>query len=343
MTDSRPTVAFIGTGIMGAPIAGNLLDAGYPLTVHNHTRSKADGLVERGARWAASPSEAARDADFIFTMVGFPEQVEEIYLSGDGLLAVSKPGAVLIDLTTSSPSLARDIAAAAQVEEKLAFDCPVTGGDRGAIAGTLTAIVGATERDIRSVRPLLDAFTSKICCFGAPGAGQAAKLANQVSLASCMVGMADALAYAESCGLDLDQTRDMILGGTGSSGAMAQLAPLALAGDWEPGFMVKHFLKDLGLAIQDAEEHEVSLPGTETAFSLYDMLETIGGGQRGTQAISLLYQDEDAASDAGLDWSLYTANHEHDSCSCASADTSDHDGCACGCRAERADEQGSEL
>ena len=152
MSDKKLSVAFIGTGIMGAPIAGHILDAGYPVTVYNRTKAKADDLVSRGAVWADSPAAAAKDADVVFTMVGYPADVEEIYLSGDGLLAAAKPGAYLIDLTTSAPELARDIAEAAETYGKHAFDCPVTGGDTGAIAGTLTLIIGATDEGIEPVR-----------------------------------------------------------------------------------------------------------------------------------------------------------------------------------------------
>ena len=324
-------VAFIGTGIMGAPIAGHILDAGYPLTVFNRTPEKAQSLIERGAVWADSAADAARDADVVFTMVGYPEDVEELYPAGDGLIAASKPGAYLVDLTTGAPSLARDIAEASAVEGRVAFDCPVTGGETGAIAGTLTAIVGATEQTIEPVRAILETFTSKIFCFGRAGQGQAAKLANQVALASSMVGMADALSFAQQEGLDLAQTREMILGGTGTSGVLEQLAPKALDGDWKPGFMVKHFLKDLGLALADAEEREIALPGADTAFALYDMLDAIGGAELGTQAITLLYQEEAEAVAAGLDWSLYTNAHEHeDGCGCGhDHDDPDHE-CTCG-------------
>lgn len=320
MADTKQRIAFIGTGIMGAPIAGHILDAGYPVTVYNRTASKAQPLIDRGAVWAASPAEAAADADVIFTMVGYPEDVEEVYLAGDGLLSSSKPGAILIDLTTSSPELARDIAEAAAVSDRMAFDCPVTGGEAGAIAGTLTAIVGATERDIEPVRAILETFAGTIFCFGRAGAGQSAKLCNQISLAASMVGMADALSLAEQSGLDLDLTRSMILAGTGASGALAQLAPKAMEGDWRPGFMVKHFIKDLGLALAEAEEKEIALPGADTAYALYDMLEAIGGAELGTQAITLLYQEEAAAQAAGLDWTLFTnAEHEHghgEGCGC---------------------------
>lgn len=319
MSESTTKVAFIGTGIMGAPIAGHIMDAGYPVTVYNRTRAKAQPLIDRGATWADSPADAASDADVVFTMVGYPQDVEEIYLAGDGLLAAAKPGAYLIDLTTSSPELARDIAEAAEAMGKHAFDCPVTGGEGGAIAGTLTLIVGATERDIDPVRPVLETFGSQVHCFGGPGKGQAAKLANQVALSAAMVGMADALSLAQQCGLDTEQVRQMICGGTGKSGAMETLAPKAIDGDFKPGFMVKHFIKDLGLALQLAEEKEIALPGADTAFTLYDMLDAIGGGEMGTQAITLLYQEEADAVAAGLDWSLYTASRDHD------------DECGCGC------------
>jgi len=187
-------VAFVGTGIMGAPIAGHIMDAGYDVTVYNRTRSKAEDLLARGAHWADSPAKAAKDADVVFTMVGYPTDVEDVYLAKDGLIRAARRGAYLIDLTTSSPQLARDIHDAAEVEDKHAFDCPVTGGDAGAIAGTLTLIVGATEEDAAPVLPILQTFSDKVFYMGGAGKGQTAKLCNQVSLASCMVGYADAMA-----------------------------------------------------------------------------------------------------------------------------------------------------
>ena len=333
MADKK--IAFIGTGIMGAPIAGHIMDAGFDMTVYNRTKSKAEGLIGRGARWADSVAEAAKDADVVFTMVGYPQDVEDTYLATEGLLRAAKKGAVLIDLTTSSPELARDIAEAAQVEGITAFDCPVTGGEAGAVAGTLTLIVGATEADIEPVRDVLETFSSKIFCFGGPGKGQAAKLANQVSLASSMVGMADSLAFAQQMGLDVARVREMILGGTGATSALEVLGPKSLDGDWKPGFLVEHFIKDLGLALQAAEEKEITLPGAETAFTLYDMLDVIGGSRLGTQAITLLYQEEADAVAAGLDWSKFTSqleesDHDHD-CGCGHDHGHDHgDGCGCG-------------
>ena len=322
MTTDKPKVAFIGTGIMGAPIAGHILDAGYELTVYNRTKSKADDLVARGATWADSPAEAAADADVVFTMLGYPADVEDVYLSTDGLVRAAKKGAWLVDLTTSSPELARDIHDAAEVEDKHAVDCPVTGGEAGAKAGSLTLIVGATEQEAAPIAPVLACFSGKVFYFGGAGKGQTAKLCNQVSLASCMVGWADALALAEQGGLDAKLMLEMVGSGMGASRAMAELAPKALDGDWKPGFLVEHMRKDIGLAIDQSEELDITLPGCETAYTLYDMLCQIGGERIGTQAISLLYAEQADAVAAGLDWSrLDTSQFE---------DADDGEGCSCG-------------
>lgn len=327
MTNSaKPKVAFIGTGIMGAPIAGHIMDAGYDLTVYNRTKSKADALVARGAHWAESPAAAAADADVVFTMLGYPTDVEDVYLATNGLVRAAKKGAWLVDLTTSSPQLARDIHDAAEVEDKHAVDCPVTGGESGAIAGTLTLILGSTEADAQPILPVLETFSSKAFYFGGAGKGQTAKLCNQVSLASCMVGMADALALAEQGGLDPRLMLDMVGSGMGSSPALTALGPKALEGDWKPGFLVEHMRKDIRLAIEQSEDLEITLPGAETAFTLYDMLCQIGGERLGTQAISLLYAEESDAAAAGLDWSLLNEDADGDACACGR----EH-GHECGC------------
>ena len=317
-------VAFVGTGIMGAPIAGHVLDAGFGLTVHNRSREKADGLVSRGATWADSPAAAAAEADVVFTMVGYPDDVEDVYLGAGGILEAAKKGAWLVDLTTSSPTLARELHDAAEVVGKHAFDCPVTGGQSGAEAGTLTLMVGAGEDDARILLPVLESFSSKVYYFGAAGRGQAAKLCNQVSLASCMMGYADALALAEQSGLDLDQVVDMMCDGMGGSAAMERLARKSVAGDFRPGFLAEHLRKDLGLALMRADDLDLTLPGAETAFNLYDTLCTVGGSRLGTQAISLLYADEQTGSAAGLDWSRLDASEWEDEPGCAH-DHCDHD------------------
>jgi 3-hydroxyisobutyrate dehydrogenase len=296
-------VALVGTGIMGAPIAGHILDAGFALTVHSRTKQKAQPLLERGARWADTPAQAAKDADLVLTMVGYPSDVEDVYFGPQGVLEAAPKGAYLVDLTTSSPQLARDLHDAAEVMDKHAFDCPVTGGDEGAKAGTLTLIAGADEAYVEPVLPVLQAFSSRIFYFGHAGAGQLAKLCNQVSLASCMVGWADALALAREGGIDADQMLQMVASGMGGSVALQRLAPKAAEGDWKPGLLCEHLRKDLGLALAEAEELELTLPGTETGFALYDTLCQVGGSRLGTQALALLYADEAESTAAGLDWS----------------------------------------
>lgn len=339
----NPKIAFIGTGIMGAPIAGHIMDAGYDMTIYNRTKSKAEALIERGAHWADTVEAAVADADVVFTMLGFPGDVEEVYLSSSGLLRKAKKGAYLIDLTTTSPELARDIAEAATVEGYHAFDCPVTGGESGAISGTLTLIIGAAEKDVEPVRRILETFGKSLRYFGRAGQGQLAKLANQIALACSMMGMAEALSFASVNGLDQEAVRELILSGTGTSGAMLNLGGKVLDGDYKPGFLVEHFLKDIGLALQTAQDGELRLPATETAFNLYDMLDCIGGARLGTQAIALLYQEEADAVAAGLDWSLYTAELENPAvddeeeccdeyCDCGADHKHHHDNsCSCGC------------
>lgn len=305
---SRPTrmrnVAFIGTGIMGSAIAGHIMDAGYRLTVYNRTKEKAQSLLARGATWADTVEEAVRRADVVFTMLGYPKDVEEVYLSTHGLLSATRKGAWMIDLTTSSPQLARDIHGVAEVSDKHAVDCPVTGGEEGALAGTLTLMLGCDAKEAEPIVPLLETFGSKIMYFDEAGAGQVAKLCNQISLAACMVGYAEALALAGRAGLDTERVRELVMGGTGASAAMERLAPLSMEGDFKPRFMCEHLLKDLALALDEADEFELSLPGTTSARNLYDVLCQVGGARLGSQAVSLLYADEPTCTAAGLDWSL---------------------------------------
>lgn len=322
-------VAFIGTGIMGGPIAEHLISAGYDVTVYNRTAKKAENLASLGAHVADSIVDAAKDADVVFTMVGYPTDVEDVYLTTDGLIRVAKKDAYLIDLTTSSAQLARDIHDAAEIENKHAFDCPVTGGQAGAQKGTLTLIAGATEADIEPIRALLETFSSKIFCMGGAGKGQTAKLCNQISLASCMIGYADAMALAEQGGLDVEQMLEVVASGMGSSRALQELAPKSLEGDFKPGFMAEHFRKDIALALAQSEDLEITLPGAETAFTLYDMLCQIGGSKMGTQAISLLYADEGTSTAAGLDWSLLEGEEEEHECSCGHDHNHEDHECDC--------------
>jgi 3-hydroxyisobutyrate dehydrogenase len=331
-------VAFIGTGIMGSAIAAHILDAGWPVSVYNRTKSKADGLVAKGAEWRGSVAEAVADADVVFTMVGVPADVEEVYLAKDGVVASAKQGAWLVDLTTSSPELARELSQLAEARGLHAVDAPVTGGQAGAERGDLTVMVGAAEGGLGQAAEIVDTFAGRVCYMGAPGAGQLAKLCNQVSLAGCMVGMADALALAKQGGLDESQVIDVLSSGMGDSRALEELGPKLVDGDYRPGFRAEHMRKDLALALMAAEEEEVTLPGAETAFALYDTLCQIGGADLGTQAVGVLYQEEADAVAAGLDWSLLKLEEEEcgcgdDECGCGH-DHHHHDGhghdCACG-------------
>ena len=335
----KKRVAFIGCGIMGSAMATNLIKAGFALTVHNRTASKCAPLVEMGARLAATPAEAVADADVVITIVGYPEDVEELYLSKGGLVDASKQGAYLIDMTTSSPELARDIYEMAEVSGRHAFDAPVTGGPVGAANGTLTVFCGADENTVAPVRDVLDAMASKVYAFGAAGKGQMAKLANQTALAGCMVGLVEGLSFAKQGGLDQQMLLEALYGGMADSTALRQFGPKILGDDFKPGFMVEHYVKDLGLILQAAEDMELTLPGVETVNQMYNMLKELGGGRMGTQALDLVYEDEATCAAHGLDWSLLGqdeddedfegADHGED-CTCGCGH--DHgEGAACGC------------
>lgn len=322
------TIAFIGTGIMGCPMAGHLIDAGYTLTVYNRTPDKAVSLVEKGATLAPSAAQAVEGADVVITMVGYPEQVEELYLAKDGIVSAAKRGAYLIDMTTSSPQLARDIHELAETSGLHAFDAPVTGGEAGAQAATLTIFCGADTQEVEPVLDVLKAMGTLVLTYGRAGQGQMAKLANQVALAGSMLGLVEALTFAKQGGLDVDKVLAALLTGTASSAAMRALGPKILREDFTPGFMVEHFVKDLNLALSTAEDEEVTLPASETAAQLYSMLAEIGGARMGTQALSLVYADEQTCAQNGLDWSVLNIDEDDEA---AEAVEEAIAGCDCGC------------
>ncbi|MEY8437534.1 NAD(P)-dependent oxidoreductase [Atopobiaceae bacterium 24-176] len=338
-------IGFVGCGIMGAPIARHLLDAGFSVAVYTRTPEKAQGLLDAGAVWADTPAKACEGAQAVFTMVGMPEDVEEVYLSADGLLAAADPGTFLVDLTTSRPELAREISEAAAAMDVCAFDCPVTGGQDGAEAGTLTLIAGATEQQAAPLLGALEAFSSRIFWFGRAGAGQAAKLCNQISLAGAMVGACEAVAFARAQGLPVDEVCEMVGTGMGATKALEAFAGKIEEGDWRPGFKVRHMAKDLGLAVEAADDEELALPGTDTVRALCRALAEMGGADLGTQALEVLYEEEADAAAAGLDWSQAAlADEDDDGCGdeCCGHHHHGHDGCcghhdhdgACGCSEE---------
>jgi len=288
-------IAFIGTGVMGRSMAGHLQKAGYALHVHNRTKEKAQPLLDAGATWHDSAGSAAAAADFVITILGYPHDVEETYLGDEGVIARARPGAVLIDMTTSSPALARRIFGAASARGVAALDAPVTGGDVGAREARLSIMVGGDEAAFARARPLF-ALMGKIVVFHGPaGSGQLCKLANQIAIASVMMSWCEALAFGQRAGLDPTRVLESISGGAAGSVGMTVLAPRALKGDFAPGFYVKHFIKDLRLALESAEEHGLELPGLMLARKLYDEVSLRGWDDAGTQALFRLYATTEPA------------------------------------------------
>jgi 3-hydroxyisobutyrate dehydrogenase len=301
MQPADTTVAFIGTGVMGASMAGHLLDAGYRLVVFNRTRARAHSLVERGAIWAETAGQAASGANVVITMVGYPADVESIYFGPDGIIDNASEHALLIDMTTSSPALAEQIANASVARGIHALDAPVSGGDVGARNATLTIMVGGDEESFQAIEPLLKFMGANVVLQGGPGAGQHTKMANQVAIAGSMLATVESLAYATAAGLDTRRVLLSIGAGSAASWSLANLAPRILDGDFAPGFYVKHFVKDMRIALAAAAEMDTELPGLATAKRLYDVLEAGGGGNLGTQALWLLYADDASRIRQGVD------------------------------------------
>jgi 3-hydroxyisobutyrate dehydrogenase len=288
---SALSLAFIGTGVMGRSMAGHLLMAGHTVHVFNRTRAKAQPLLDAGARWHDSAGAAAAQADFVFTIVGFPADVEATYFGAEGVLARARSGAVLVDMTTSRPLLAQRIAAAAAARGLAALDAPVSGGDVGAREARLVIMAGGDAAVFERTRPLFALMGKNIRLHGGPGAGQHCKLANQISIASIMVSWCEALTYAKMAGLDPAQVIASIGGGAAASWSLNNLAPRALRGDFAPGFYVKHFLKDLRLALESAAAMQLDLPGLTLARKLYDEVAARGWEDNGTQVLLRLYQE----------------------------------------------------
>ena len=287
----RERIGFIGTGVMGSSMARNLMRAGYPVSVYTRTKEKAQSLLEDGACWASSPKELAKETDVVISIVGYPTDVEEIYLGAEGVLA-AKEGGVVIDMTTSSPALAKKIFAAAKEKGVAALDAPVSGGDIGARDATLAIMVGGEAKVFEKCRDLFAAMGKAAHSFGAAGSGQFVKMSNQIAIASNMLGVAEAMAYAKKSGLDVGAVQRTIAGGAAGSWSLTNLAPKMLAGDWSPGFFIKHFLKDMRIAVESAEEMGLDLPGLKLAKKLYEELSARGMEDCGTQAIFRWYEGE---------------------------------------------------
>ncbi|RMG24477.1 MAG: NAD(P)-dependent oxidoreductase [Bacteroidetes bacterium] len=280
-------IGWIGTGVMGISMAAHLMNHGYSLTVYNRTPSKAQPLLDGGARWADSPKAVAEVSDVIFTIVGFPADVEEVYFGENGILAGARPGSVLVDMTTTKPSLAQRIYSEALPKGVKSIDAPVSGGDVGAKNGTLSIMVGGDKEDVDAIMPLLQLMGKNIIYEGKAGSGQHTKMCNQITIAGTMVGVCECLLYAYKAGLDLNVMLQAISGGAAGCWTLSNLAPRIVKRNFEPGFYVEHFIKDMEIALEEARNMNLSMPGLALVHQLYKAVQAQGYGRKGTHALML--------------------------------------------------------
>ena len=278
-------IAWIGTGIMGRSMCLNLIEAGYEVSVYNRTRSKAAELEKRGAVWHDSPAAAVESAEAVFTIVGYPRDVEEVYFGETGILDACDSGTVLIDMTTSEPSLAERIAAAAAERDLLALDAPVSGGDVGAKNGTLAIMVGGDGDTFERMLPAFQALGENVRLMGPAGAGQHTKMCNQTLVAGTMIGVVESLLYAYRAGLDLDSVIGVIGTGAASSFLINNLGPRIAQGNYDPGFYIEHFVKDMGIALAEAERMNLAMPGLSLVHQFYVSAKALGWEKLGTQGL----------------------------------------------------------
>jgi len=285
ITPSDAKIGWIGTGVMGAAMCGHLVDAGYRVTVHSRTKSKAKPLLDRGAQWAETPQAVATASDVIVTMVGFPEDVRDVYFGSSGIFRAAKSKMILIDMTTTQPTLSRAIAERASAIGCSAIDAPVSGGDIGAKNATLSIMIGGTNEAVASTMPLFEVLGKTIVHQGEAGSGQHAKLCNQIVIAGTMVGVCESLLYGYKAGLDLDLMLRSISGGAASCWTLDHLAPRILERNFDPGFFVEHFVKDMGIVLEESNRMSVTLPGLTLAHGLYQSVVALGHGHNGTHAL----------------------------------------------------------
>jgi 3-hydroxyisobutyrate dehydrogenase len=290
-------VGWIGTGVMGSSMCGHVMTAGYAVTVYNRSREKTRPLVERGAAEARSPRAVAEAADVVFTIVGYPRDVREVTLGPEGTLAGARAGGILVDMTTSEPALAREIAEAARAKGVHAVDAPVSGGDVGAREARLSIMVGGDDPVVAALGPLFGVMGKTIVHQGPAGAGQHTKMVNQILIATNMIGVCEALLYGSRAGLDLEVVLKSVGSGAAGSWSLNNLGPRMIAGNFDPGFFVEHFLKDMGIALAEAKRMRLSLPGLGLAEQLYRAVEAQGHGRAGTHALMLAL-----ARLSGVEW-----------------------------------------
>ena len=284
------SIGFIGTGVMGRSMAMHLLKAGYSVSIYTRTKEKADDLIKEGAVWRETAEELARHSDVVMTMVGYPSDVEELYLGDRGILNAAKSGSYVIDMTTSKPSLAIRIYELAKQKGIYAIDAPVSGGDVGAKEARLSIMAGGDKEAFEACLPIFSIIGKNIVYQGPAGSGQHTKMCNQIAIAAGMIGVSEAIAYAHSAGLDPENVLKSISAGAAGSWSLSNLAPRMLKDDFEPGFYVKHFLKDMSIAIEEAEQMKMEVPGLALAHKLYTELSEKGEAESGTQALYKLWK-----------------------------------------------------
>jgi 3-hydroxyisobutyrate dehydrogenase len=287
ITPGETRIGWIGLGVMGSSMCGHLIAKGFAATVYTRTKEKASGLMSRGAAWAGSPREVAQQSDVVFSIVGFPSDVREVMLGAQGALAGCKPGNVLVDMTTSEPSLAVEIHKAALAKGVHSVDAPVSGGDVGAREARLSIMIGGDGEVVEALQPCWEAMGKTIIHQGGAGAGQHTKMANQILIASNMIGVCEALLYAFRAGLDLNTVMQSVTPGAAGSWSLSNLGPRMINNNFDPGFFVEHFIKDMGIALDEARRMGLSLPGLALANQLYIALKAQGHGRDGTHALQL--------------------------------------------------------
>ena len=286
-TPGKTRIGWIGTGVIGRWMCEHAMKKGFTATVYNRSKDKLQPLLDLGAKAAESPRKVAEQSDIVFAIVGFPKDVREVFLGPDGALAGSKPGTVLVDMTTSEPTLAKEIYDAAKAKGVAALDAPVSGGDVGAKNAALSIMIGGDKDVVAGVQPVFEAMGKTIVYQGPAGAGQHTKMVNQILIAANMIAVCEGLLYGCKAGLDLETVFKSVSVGAAGSKALEVLGPRMLARNFEPGFYVEHFIKDMGIALAEAEKMNLCLPGLALAKQLYEAVRAQGYGRKGTQALLL--------------------------------------------------------
>jgi len=287
ISPKKTTIGWIGTGVMGSSMCSHLIKKGYKAVVYNRTKRKANKLIQEGAEWAKNPKEVAEKADVIFSIVGFPKDVRQVYFGENGIFEGLKKGSIIVDMTTTEPSLSEEVYEEAKGRGAWSVDAPVSGGDIGAQAGTLSIMVGGDKKAVEAVMRLFKLMGKNIVHQGGPGKGQHAKMCNQIMASSLMIGVCETLLYGYKSGLDLNTMLSSVSKGAAASWMLSNVAPLMVKRDFRPGFYVEHFIKDMGIALEEAKKMNLSLPGLSLVNQLYIATKAQGHGRQGTQALLL--------------------------------------------------------